>query len=321
MLQFRAWCEADPRHAEMAAHYEKMWTCMDRPREVGAREILQRDLALLERRKRQKIVGSVAAVSLFFVLVFSGWGVRRWSGREAPSPSGSLCISLPERRVLADGSVLECTSGSELAIDFDSSRFRRVSLKKGEAHVEVAPDSTRPFVVQAADVEFRAVGTAFSVRVATSMVEVLVTEGRVEVEPRTHVGASAFKSENPHAFSKTTVLPGHRLSVTVAPNSKRTVSDVTHCSETEIERRLAWRSPRIDFSDVPLQEVIAAINAFAEKKGGMRFYLAEPDLGETRMSGIFMVGDAQAFIGILENGFGVVAERKEDRTIVLRKGP
>jgi transmembrane sensor len=57
-----------------------------------------------------------------------------------------------------------------------------VVLERGEAHFQVAKNPARPFVVVARGVEIRAVGTAFSVGLESTRVEVLVTEGQVAVE-------------------------------------------------------------------------------------------------------------------------------------------
>ena len=53
--------------------------------------------------------------------------------------------------------------------------------RSGEAYFTVAKNPGRPFVVAAGGVGVRAVGTAFNVRLDSDAVEVLVTEGRVQV--------------------------------------------------------------------------------------------------------------------------------------------
>jgi transmembrane sensor len=255
------------------------------------------------------------------LVVFAGWWGGRWSTQALKSPASSIAITQPERRVLADGTVVEYPSGTELAVDFSSPLLRRVTLRKGEAHFEVASNPARPFVVNAAGVDFRAVGTAFSVQVGTAAVEVLVTEGRVAVEDSSTVANSSPAVEEPASSAPALVSAGHRLSVAIAVQPRQVALVPESCSAAEIERRLAWRSPRIEFSDVPLRDVVAAINGFSAERGGAQFTLADPALGGTRMSGIFRVDDAQAFIGILESGFGISAERREGQSIVLRKGP
>jgi transmembrane sensor len=88
-------------------------------------------------------------------------------------------LHVNERLALPDGSRVELKDGSEVVVQYSASE-RRVKLTGGEAHFTVWKDKTRPFIVNAAGVEVRAVGTAFNVRLEAKSVEVLVTEGRVE---------------------------------------------------------------------------------------------------------------------------------------------
>jgi transmembrane sensor len=95
---------------------------------------------------------------------------------------------------------------------------------------------------------------------------------------------------------------------------------VESISPAEIDQRLTWRNPRIEFSDTPLNEVVAAINRYAAERGGVQFTIQDPSLGSKRLSGIFRVDDTSAFVGILEKGFGIDVERVGERVIVLRNG-
>ncbi|HRI62022.1 MAG TPA: FecR domain-containing protein, partial [Saprospiraceae bacterium] len=62
---------------------------------------------------------------------------------------------------LTDGSVIALSSQSGLMIAKNFNiRERRVRLH-GEARFKVAPDTTRPFIVETADLEVRVVGTEF----------------------------------------------------------------------------------------------------------------------------------------------------------------
>ena len=77
---------------------------------------------------------------------------------------------------------MELNAGGEVSEHFTTAE-RRVRLVRGEAHFTVTKDAARPFVVEAGAVRLRALGTAFNVRFEPSAVEVLVTHGRVQVEP------------------------------------------------------------------------------------------------------------------------------------------
>ncbi len=84
------------------------------------------------------------------------------------------------RVLLADGSVVLLDTASEVRVDLNPSE-RHITLVHGKAHFEVTPDPSRPFLVDAGEGTVRAVGTAFSVYRQGSVVDVAVTEGKVEV--------------------------------------------------------------------------------------------------------------------------------------------
>jgi transmembrane sensor len=203
---------------------------------------------------------------------------------------------------LPDGSVVVLREGAEIAADF-SATARRIALRRGEAHFEVMKDSSRPFIVAAPGVEVRAVGTAFSVGLGGgAAVEVLVTHGRVAVEPT--------------AKDAALVDAGQRARV---PSAGAT-AEVRVLSAAEIEQASAWRTPQIEFSRTPLAEALALINDRLGSTGQRRIEAdpADAELRELRLSGFLAADNAEGFLRLLENNFGVRADRKGNGAIVLR---
>jgi transmembrane sensor len=81
---------------------------------------------------------------------------------------------------LADGSTVLLNTDSRLQVEYDAER-REVHLLQGEAYFEVAHDSDKPFLVFVGSNIVRAVGTSFTVHIKKLDIEVIVTEGAVEV--------------------------------------------------------------------------------------------------------------------------------------------
>lgn len=311
--EWQAWLATDPRHREAYDRYAALWGRLDRPRAAGAGTRLQRDVALAGRarhRARRRAAG--AAVALF-LLIGSGWWVAR-PGAGVEAPAGVVAITRPERRVLPDGTILEHPAGSEVTVDFSSPHLRRIALARGDVHLEVAPDPSRPLVVSAAGVDFRAVGTAFSVQLRAAGVELLVTEGKVAVDAPAPAGGA-------EGAVAPLVTAGQSLLVRTPGNVDLAQLRPEPCAPVEMARRLAWRGPRAEFTDVPLREVVAALNGFGEVAGGPRYVIGDAELAATRLTGLFRADDPDAFVGILEGGFGVAAERRGPRDIVLRRRP
>lgn len=307
-LELAAWRSAHPAHAAALARGEKLWAELDRPRNAGASAQLNRDLALLDaraRRRRARLAG--AGVALAAVVGLATWTLRP-PEFGLPTATKPIAMLVPERRVLADGTEVEFPAGAAITVDYGSADVRRVTLMQGEAHFRVAKNPQRPFVVRAAGVDVQAVGTAFSVQLAAAQVEVVVTEGRVAVEREVHAEPAAG----------TLVDAGQKLTVSVTPAADAPPPQAETLTPRELEQRLAWRATRMEFSDTPLSEVVAAVNRYAGERGGERFQIGDAALKGRRMSGIFRVDDADALIGILQQGFDIEAERVGGQTIRLR---
>jgi transmembrane sensor len=91
--------------------------------------------------------------------------------------------SWPELR-LPDDSVAQLRHGARVDVDTQTDALVHLVQHSGQVRYEVAPDRTRAFVVDAAGVEVRVVGTIFTVTLADDArrVAVAVERGLVEVD-------------------------------------------------------------------------------------------------------------------------------------------
>lgn len=270
-------------------------------------------LAAVERRvrhRRQLRRRAAATVASLTLLVVAGatW-FRPSSFPAAAALAAGATLTQPTRQLLTDGSQIELNGDAQVRVEF-SPAVRRVTIVRGEAHFEVAHDTARPFVVVAGEVSVRAVGTAFSVRLAPSDVNVLVTDGRVAVDRATvdpvapPVQALAFVSK------------GARVAVAaadLAPNAPRPT--VVAVAAPEIAEQLAWRVPRLEFNDTPLREAVELFN----RHGNVRLSLAVPALGELRVSGVVRADNTPALLQLLRADYGVEAQRLGDREFRLSR--
>lgn len=97
------------------------------------------------------------------------------------TPTDAAMASYALRDTLTDGTVIALNQQTSIQVAQGyNQRERRLRLN-GTAHFAVYPDPKRPFVVEADQVEVKAVGTAFNVetRAAEGKVLVFVTEGKV----------------------------------------------------------------------------------------------------------------------------------------------
>ena len=286
-------------------------SALDWPVAAGTVEALLLELdarASQRRRRRLAAAGCVAAVLVAGVL----WQTPRAPESDAPAAS-TVVVSVPSRQVLPDGSVVESGEGSELAVDF-SATPRRVTLRRGVAHFEVAKNAGRPFIVDAGGVAVRAVGTAFSVQMGPQAVEVLVTEGRVAVD-RAASRPSVFAAR-PASRTLAVVDAGNRVVVDVATlSAELSALQVQPVTAAELEEKLAWRVPRLEFSNTPLAEAVPMFNRYSR----VRLILADSALGGLQFSGIVRADNVEALLRLLEANFGIKAEQRAGNELVLRK--
>ncbi|HTO03807.1 MAG TPA: FecR domain-containing protein [Opitutus sp.] len=220
-------------------------------------------------------------------------------------------MAQPEQQVLSDGSLMEFNPGTVFAVDFSDVQ-RRVVLQRGEAFFNVRPDSARPFVVVAGSVEFRAVGTAFAVQLRDAHVEVVVTEGRVAVNPF----SAALDAENVPTVMPTLVDAGQRARVEdIGLDGSTATCRVEALSDAELVDAQGWRVPRLEFSGTPLAEALPLFNLHSS----VQLVLDDPSLGRLRLSGIIRADNTDALLRLLESSLDITAERRSEGEIRLRR--
>jgi len=212
-----------------------------------------------------------------------------------------------EQRTLEDGSVIEINRGAELAVAY-SSFERRVSLTKGEANFDVAKDPQRPFIVNVAGVDVRAVGTIFSIRLSEEEVDVIVTEGTVNVKP----APSSLGSPEPP--SDTFLEIGQRAKVDL--RNKTFLVEVAEIDEIEIEAVHRWKPRLLDYDQILLGEIVKEFNS----SNPIQVVLSDPSLEAISLSSSFWSDNVEGFVRLMESSFGMEAEWRGSREIVLRKG-
>jgi transmembrane sensor len=282
---------------------------LDWPRASGQVDQLLEALKVRERRQRRRRIA--AATSAVMLLLCGAWvfsGYRPTENSAAPVAAQTYRVTSPERRTLPDGSLVELQPGAELAVKFsrDSTGPRRVELLKGVAFFHVTKNPERPFIVVSGGVGFRAVGTAFSVGLGQSEVEMIVTEGRVAIEEA--AAPAATRDMVP------TVAAGNRVVVNLAQPA--VVPVITPTTEAEVGSKLAWRVPRLEFNETALSEVVGLLN----RQSGNRLNLASPELGRVEISGALRADNIEPLLQMLETNYGIRVVRAPDGRIELQRG-
>lgn len=294
----------DPRHAENVRAAEDALRWMRDARAEPA--LLEKVERAAQRRSRRfaATVGALAAVAVGAWIGLDANGFLPWRASQVEAPTAK--VFEPRREALPDGSVAVLRPDAELAVEF-TPRERRVVLRRGEIHFSVVKDASRPFVVVASGVEVRAVGTSFSVGLGAAAIDVVVTSGRVEV----------LKAAT--AMPARLVDASHRATLPTSAD----VIEVEALSPADVAERLAWRTPRIEFSRTPLAEAVSLINLRSEGRAAVHLVMDPSDeaLRELRLSGFLAADNVEGFLLLLEGSFGIRAERVDGHTLRLRAAP
>jgi transmembrane sensor len=183
----------------------------------------------------------------------------------------NILVSLP------DGSRIFLNRNSELSYWANFGSRRRDVTLTGEAFFEIAPDVTKPFIIDAGDAKVRVVGTSFNVitRNNESEVEVFVKTGKVMLLDKSGSSSLALEpgfigtikekasskkiNENPNYLSWNTgllVYNGQKLNVVFSDLKRVYNMDIGVADPAILENR--WTSP---IDNQPQETIIRLICA------------------------------------------------------------
>jgi len=315
------WLREDSRHGPAITRLEKVWGVLDQLTEWRPKHSPQPNPDLLAPKRRGRIywlstaafaAAAAIALLLFVDLPRSAVPVRRQA----------IIHPGPERMALEDGSVIELNAGAKVEVHYTPEE-RRVQLVRGEAHFTVAKNHDRPFIVSADKVAVRAVGTAFSVALDQKEVSVLVTEGTVQVaehaeaaSPAGPAGATDPVSGAEVPVATAVPLSAGQQTVIALDSGMRAVPDIQDLTPAQMERSLAWQGMRLEFREMPLSDVVNEFNRYNRQK----LVVNDAETAAILVAGTFRADNVEAFVRLLDSGFGVNAFPRGDE-IVLRKAP
>lgn len=312
--EFAAWCAANPQHeAELAKAETAMELFAEIPR---ARHRLRptptvpfepqsfQPPAPAFSRRLLAWIGGMAAMLALTSLAWWGW--IAWGTADSDALHLMTEAGSPQLVALNDGSLVDVNSNSALKVRMLPTE-REIELSAGEAHFEVAHDAARPFIVKAGGVTVRAIGTAFTVSVREDVVEVLVVEGRVEVSRTSLLPTRKFPATAP------LVVAHERVRVDRGDKAKAPV--VEPVDAQAVQAALAWHTQITNFANLPLGQIITLFN----RRNVTQLVLADEELATRRIGGAFAIDRPLAFVRVLERDGDILAERRGDHNIVLRR--
>lgn len=234
-----------------------------------------------QRRRKQLLGGSLSLVAVAALL----WAVDpAWHSDEIRTAYGQR-----DHLLMADGSRIALNSATHLRIE-QRLRSRQFELLDGEATFTVAPGD-KPFIVRSQGVAVRDISTVFNVRSDSRGVAVAVIDGAVDV-------STAQAAPQRLNGGQQLLASGERLG-----------------SLTSLDplRATAWQQGKLRFDGTPLRDVLADIRRYRQAP----IRLADPRLGELRVSGEFDSAAVESLIDLLPAILPVMLSRGGDGSVVV----
>lgn len=315
--EFFEWLAASPQHAEAYTSLQTVFKRLDAMVEWRPLHAIEPNPDLLvtssaqpTRRRTLAWLGGLAAA---LVLGLTLWQTHL--GDSSPVPvrlaAGETALS-SERHALADGSVVTLNRGAQVAVRYEPHR-RVLDLIAGEAYFQVAKDESRPFIVRVGGVAVTAVGTEFNIALTPERLEVLVTKGRVRVDPPATASSAPGTSPAPPAIERT-LDAGQAVVVPTTPEAPWVVEAYT---PQRVEQKIAWRNDLVDFRAAPLSEVILEFN----RRNHTQLVIADEELGARPVTALLRLTNLESFLELLSVTHRIEAERHGTSKIVLRRAP
>jgi transmembrane sensor len=234
------------------------------------------DTAPRARRRAGVLFGAALAAAMAGAALVGAW--------QLPIAGGDADPAQPT--TLADGSTVTLGEGARIAARFEDGK-RTVVVQSGEATFEVAHDPERPFVVHSGDVYAQAMGTIYSVRkVGAAGAAVAVKEGTVLVWAE----GKQDRAVPLHAGEALTLNPA-----SVAPAAQ-----------------LVPPGGRISLDNVSIAAAAERFNAVNR----IKIIVADPQIGQTPIVGLFDADDPEGFATAAAAVTGARVVRRDGRIVI-----
>ena len=319
--ELEAWLACSPAHGKELRSLAAFWgranvlTELAIPLDEPASESL-RPRAAREGRRRVGPVSMVAGlaaaalVAAIMVLIVNDASIGNNSNSAGIAADGHYATAIGQQRTitLADGSVARLNTNTRLSVDYGE-RYRDIRLQAGEAHFTVVPNGDSPFRVYAGNGLIQATGTAFAVHIRDGDVDVLVTEGSVEIATTGNGRQPADLLGDDPAMDALQVLGTLRVGqqATIRRSGERygAIDEIRTVEPIEIEKKLGWRDGLLTFAGDPLEQVVAEISRYTT----VTVDIPDPEVRAIRIGGRIAVGETDGMIAALETNFGLRVTR------------
>jgi ferric-dicitrate binding protein FerR (iron transport regulator) len=248
-----AWIEQSPSNTNEYFRIKDTWDFLNAPRESAGEQLALFYKNQYAKAQTSRIIwirslSAVAAVLLVGLLV----SILMPSQSDV-KPTGNLQVfSVPlgsrSKVVLADGSIVNLNSGSELRCPSSFSTSNREVNLSGEAFFNVKTDKEHPFIVKTKDFDLKVTGTKFNVCSYNdnNFATTTLAEGIISLK----------MNSNPELLK---VEPGIKFQLNRKSNEHT-------LAEADIESEIAWKDDQFIFKNIPFPELAKRLERWYDVK-------------------------------------------------------
>lgn len=228
-----------------------------------------------------------ASIILFCTL---GWlGYSYFENKSADELIQVYASNSTINDTLPDGTIVTLNQNSSLSYKKFAGNTRPVTLK-GEAFFKVAPDKTKPFIIQINDVLVKVVGTSFNVKNKNGQTTVNVETGIVKV--------SRNKDEVELRQGEKVVIANKQTALLKSVSKGRLYN--------------YYRNKELVCDQTPLQELVDALNEIYNAN----IIIKTASLQEKPLTTIFKDQSLDQILEVIQETFTLKIERKDNQIIL-----
>ena len=306
--EFKAWLSENEQHQKLIIEMASMWDKMDSLDRLA--DLFPASNKIEPRFSQWPVALAASLILALFVTFFTDITLNSLFQKDQQFVRYETAVGESSTIYLPDNSKVLLNTDSVLLVRY-TDEYRLLDLQRGELHVEVAHDKARPLSVVADHKVIQAVGTAFSVQVKASEVELIVTHGKViigQLNEEQEVNENALVIPQ----SSLAVSKGEIASLATANTG---VDSVSIIDNKLIKQNLSWRQGNLVFNGETLAEAMKEVSRYTS----VTFEIADEDLKEIKIAGRFKTGDIKGLIAVLNHNFNIKTDRVNKGLVVLRK--
>ncbi|MBV5315416.1 MAG: DUF4974 domain-containing protein [Prolixibacteraceae bacterium] len=250
--ELKLWIEESPENRNEYLSIKDIWDSSRSQADRAEGQLVIFYKNQLEKTKKARILWvrySSAVAAIFAIgLVISLLIPQEKSSRHQNMQVFSVPLGSRSKVLLADGTLVNLNSGSELKYSSDFSDNNRVVSLSGEAFFQVKSDSLYPFVVKTANFDVKVSGTKFNVCTydENSYSSTTLAEGKIELK-----------------------IEGSNQNFVIKPGEKFELDRKTRkysLESADIESEIAWKDGEFIFRNIPFPELVKRLERWYDVK-------------------------------------------------------